>query len=90
MDTITSLIAGITVFSVLGYLSEITGKEVPDIVGSGGTGIAFISYPTAIAEFPVPQVVILVLVQFKFSIYISLDTYTYLQMNGKYSICCRY
>lgn len=56
MDTLTSLIAGITVFSVLGYLSEITGKEVADIVGSGGTGIAFISYPAAIAEFPVSQV----------------------------------
>jgi len=55
MDTFTSLIAGITVFSVLGYLSKQTGLPVTEILGSGGTGIAFISYPTAIANFPVPQ-----------------------------------
>ena len=56
MDTFTSLLAGITVFSVLGYLAQAYDKEVPDILGSGGTGIAFISYPAAIAEFPVAQV----------------------------------
>jgi len=58
MDTLTSFIAGITVFSVLGYLSVQTDPPlaIGDVLGSGGTAIAFISYPTAIAQFPVPQV----------------------------------
>jgi len=56
MDTFTSLIAGITVFSVMGYLSVKTKKNIHEILHGGGSGIAFIAYPTAIAEFTYPQV----------------------------------
>jgi len=56
MDTFTSFLAGITVFSILGNLAHETGVNVSDVV-SGGPGLAFISYPDAIAKFDfVPQV----------------------------------
>lgn len=54
-DTFTSLLAGFVIFSILGNLAEELGVEVKDVVSSG-TGLAFISYPTAIAKFDyVPQ-----------------------------------
>ena len=52
-DTIMSLVGGVTVFSVLGYLSQLTGKPIPEIVQSGST-LAFIVYPEAIATMPMP------------------------------------
>ena len=55
-DTGTSLLAGFTIFAVLGNLAEVTGKDISE-VALGGTGMAFISYPEAIAKFDnVPQV----------------------------------
>ncbi|OXA55700.1 Sodium-dependent nutrient amino acid transporter 1 [Folsomia candida] len=44
MDTFTSLLAGCTIFAVLGYLSE-----------APGGGLAFVTYPEALSSFPVPQ-----------------------------------
>ena len=56
LDTITSLIAGCTIFGILGNLSYESGVNVSDVVKSNA-GIAFISYPDAIAKFSfVPQV----------------------------------
>ena len=56
MDTFTSMLAGITVFSILGNLALESGKSVSD-VATGGAGLAFVSYPEAIGKFPgVPQV----------------------------------
>lgn len=55
MDTFTSFLAGITIFSILGNLAHESGKNVTDVV-SAGTGLAFVSYPDAIAKFQyVPQ-----------------------------------
>ncbi|KAF2346450.1 Sodium:neurotransmitter symporter, partial [Trinorchestia longiramus] len=56
MDTATSLLAGLTIFSVLGNLKyEIQADSIDDVV-QGGAGLAFITYPTAIAKFNyVPQ-----------------------------------
>jgi len=31
MDTFTSLLAGFTIFAVLGNLAKITGKEIKDV-----------------------------------------------------------
>jgi solute carrier family 6 amino acid transporter-like protein 5/7/9/14 len=57
MDTFTSFLAGITIFSILGNLAHESGKNVTDVV-SAGTGLAFVSYPDAIAKFQyVPQVI---------------------------------
>ncbi|XP_046656086.1 sodium-dependent nutrient amino acid transporter 1-like isoform X1 [Daphnia pulicaria] len=55
MDTFTSLLAGVTIFSILGNLAHESGKSIETVV-QGGTGLAFISYPEAISKFDVvPQ-----------------------------------
>jgi len=57
MDTGTSVLAGLTIFSILGNLKHELGVEDMDEVVQGGAGLAFITYPTAIAKFHyVPQV----------------------------------
>lgn len=56
LDTFTSLIAGFTIFGILGNLAYTTGTEDIGSVVRGGTGLAFISYPEALARFTfVPQ-----------------------------------
>ena len=45
----TSFFAGFAVFSVLGYLAFSEGKPVGEVV-SAGSGLAFITYPTAISK----------------------------------------
>ncbi|HDN50262.1 MAG: sodium-dependent transporter [Thermoplasmata archaeon] len=47
----TAFLAGFAVFSVLGYLAYQTGLPMEEIA-RGGIGLAFITYPTAIAEMP--------------------------------------
>ncbi|XP_068205011.1 sodium-dependent nutrient amino acid transporter 1-like [Palaemon carinicauda] len=55
-DTLTSLLAGFTTFAILGHLAELLGVKVEDVVSSGGTSLAFISYPDVLARFQyVPQ-----------------------------------
>lgn len=51
MDTLTSMLAGLIVFGVIGHLAHVL--EAPDIkhVVRGGAGLAFITYPDAIAKF---------------------------------------
>lgn len=56
MDTFTSLLAGFTIFSILGNLAYEKNVPISEVVG-GGSGLAFISYPETIAKFEhVPQV----------------------------------
>lgn len=56
LDTFTSLLAGCTIFGILGNLSHELGKKDISTVVRGGTGLAFISYPETIAKFTVvPQ-----------------------------------
>lgn len=57
LDTFTSLLAGVTIFAILGNLAHNLGvKDIRDVVKSG-TGLAFISYPDAISKIQfVPQV----------------------------------
>lgn len=57
LDTFTSLMAGITIFGILGNLAY--NMKIDDIskVVRSGTGLAFISYPDAISKFQfLPQV----------------------------------
>ncbi|XP_013390653.1 sodium- and chloride-dependent glycine transporter 1-like [Lingula anatina] len=49
----TSVYAGLVIFSVLGYMAHISGKDVAD-VASQGPGLAFIVYPEAISQMPLP------------------------------------
>lgn len=57
LDTFTSFLAGVTIFGILGNLSlNLNADNIGEVVRSG-TGLAFISYPDAIAKFEfVPQV----------------------------------
>lgn len=50
----TSIFAGFVVFSVLGFMSAKTGISV-DKVASHGPGLAFVTYPEAIAMLPFPN-----------------------------------
>ena len=47
----TSFLAGLVVFSVLGYLAELRGVDVADLK-MDGSGLAFVVYPEAIARMP--------------------------------------
>ncbi|XP_068243175.1 sodium-dependent nutrient amino acid transporter 1-like [Palaemon carinicauda] len=54
-DTFTSLLAGFTIFCILGNLAFELGVDVSEVV-KGGSGLAFISYPEALTKFDtVPQ-----------------------------------
>lgn len=57
LDTCTSLLSGIIIFGILGNLAyESNNSDIKTVV-KGGPGLAFISYPDAIAKFKaVPQV----------------------------------
>lgn len=52
MDTFTSLLAGFTIFGILGHLKHKKGvAHIKDVIRGDGTALAFISYPEAIAMF---------------------------------------
>lgn len=57
LDTLTSVLAGVTMFAILGNLAHnLNVSSVSEVVKSGAA-LAFISYPDAIAKFnAVPQV----------------------------------
>ncbi|XP_016944259.2 sodium- and chloride-dependent glycine transporter 1 isoform X1 [Drosophila suzukii] len=54
INVFTSIFAGFVVFAVLGFLSEKSGIPV-EAVATGGAGLAFVTYPEAIAMLPIPQ-----------------------------------
>lgn len=57
LDTFTSLFAGCTIFGILGHLAHELGTDDIEKVVKSGPGLAFISYPEAIARFDfAPQV----------------------------------
>ncbi|XP_061391730.1 sodium-dependent nutrient amino acid transporter 1-like [Musca vetustissima] len=57
LDTCTSLLAGFTIFGILGHLAHEIGTDDIGSVVKGGAGLAFISYPDAIAKFQsLPQI----------------------------------
>nr|AEE62074.1 unknown [Dendroctonus ponderosae] len=51
LDTFTSLLSGTTIFGILGNLAYNLDTDMADVISGGGTGLAFISYPEAIARF---------------------------------------
>ncbi|EDW93063.1 sodium-dependent nutrient amino acid transporter 1 isoform X2 [Drosophila yakuba] len=57
LDTFTSLLSGVIIFGILGNLAHESGtKDIASVV-KAGPGLAFISYPDAIAKFKMfPQV----------------------------------
>ncbi|KAK3100064.1 hypothetical protein FSP39_014142 [Pinctada imbricata] len=54
MDVVTSLIAGFVIFTTFGGMAKKLGMEVKD-VAKAGYGLAFVAYPEALSQLPVPQ-----------------------------------
>ncbi|XP_076446332.1 sodium- and chloride-dependent taurine transporter-like [Babylonia areolata] len=52
VNSSTSFFAGFIVFTILGYMADLHGKEIKDVAESG-PGLAFIAYPKAVAQMPV-------------------------------------
>ncbi|XP_050448009.1 sodium-dependent nutrient amino acid transporter 1-like isoform X2 [Cataglyphis hispanica] len=56
LDLCTSLMAGTTIFGILGNLAHEIGSDDIGSIVRAGTGLAFVSYPEALAKFTVvPQ-----------------------------------
>ncbi|XP_071439745.1 sodium- and chloride-dependent glycine transporter 2-like [Hetaerina americana] len=54
VNCLTSILAGFSIFAVLGFLAHHMGVSVPDVVQSG-PGLAFVAYPEAVLHMPQPQ-----------------------------------
>ncbi len=50
-----SIFCGVVVFSVLGYMANLQGIPISDLVTSG-LDLAFIAYPVALSLLPIPQI----------------------------------
>ncbi|OQV19160.1 Sodium- and chloride-dependent glycine transporter 2 [Hypsibius exemplaris] len=54
LDTLTSVTAGLAMFSVLGYLAGQQDVGVENVVASG-PGLAFVTFPEALSQMPIPH-----------------------------------
>ncbi|CAJ0564667.1 unnamed protein product, partial [Mesorhabditis spiculigera] len=50
----TSILASTAIFSILGFMSEASGKDIADIV-KPGVGLAFLAYPEMATNLPMKQ-----------------------------------
>ncbi len=70
-NCLTSFFAGFVVFSVLGFLAHQKGVPVKDVLSSG-PGLAFVTYPTAIAKIQMGNFLIAVVSALFFLMLLSL------------------
>uniref|UniRef100_A0A0N4ZY49 Transporter n=1 Tax=Parastrongyloides trichosuri TaxID=131310 RepID=A0A0N4ZY49_PARTI len=54
-DAFMSIVGGVTVFSILGFMAKKIGKDISDVIKSGTT-LAFIVYPEAALYSPTPTI----------------------------------
>nr|XP_057943107.1 sodium- and chloride-dependent GABA transporter 2-like [Doryrhamphus excisus] len=55
LNSATSVVAGVAIFSVLGFMTYEQGVDISEVAESG-PGLAFIVFPRAVAMMPMPQV----------------------------------
>ena len=55
-DCFTGIFAGFAVFATIGYLAAQVKESVASYASSSGPGLAFITYPEAIAHMPASSV----------------------------------
>merc|ERR550519_2636279 len=51
VNTLTCLLAGVLVFSILGYMAFVTGQTIHEVVNSG-PGLVFLTYPDLVLSLP--------------------------------------
>ena len=54
VDTLTSIISGLVIFSIIGALSHELQVDIGEVI-QGGPGLAFVAYPEALSRLPWPQ-----------------------------------
>ena len=51
VNTLTCLIAGVLVFSILGYMAHVQETDIDNVVASG-PGLVFVTYPDLVLNLP--------------------------------------
>ncbi|KRX80152.1 Sodium-dependent serotonin transporter, partial [Trichinella sp. T6] len=49
INSLTSILSGLVIFSLLGYMADCLNKDIAEVAETGGAGLVFIVYPRAIS-----------------------------------------